>query len=404
MRVSFYDSTPDRLITSKGDFQIFQELVDEAKHHLFGSYPKFVHDAKPQPLDGEIPVFVYHSIDPDEFEAHLRYLTENGYQTIDCDTYLAILKGEQIAHPRSVMLTIDDGRSSVLSAAYPLLKKYQMQAVVFLIPGYIRAGTDFGATQVDLGGHPDRDPDLMTWAEIAEIAQSGVIDFQSHTHFHHRVPVSDQLLGFVTPQTKTGLFDIPVAPGDEPDPETAETALWGYPIFKSASRMSGQPAFLPDPSLIQDLLGTVAKQGETFFQQSDWQQRLKDMVEDRRQHKTGLGRFETTEETEKAIQHSLEVSKQQIESRIPGKTVRHLCLPYTIGSQMAVTVAKRVGYESCFWGVLSDRRCNHAGDDPMHSARLKGDFLPRLPGKHRVSIPHIVIRKVKRRLSGAPVY
>ncbi len=348
---------------------------------------------------GEIPVFVYHSIDPEEFEAHLLYLSENGYQTIDCDTYLEILKGRRPAPARAVMLTIDDGRASVYSTAFPLLQAYNMQAVVFLIPGYIR---DRGSAQAVAADRQDLD--LMTWSDIAEIARAGCVDFQSHTHFHHRVPVSDKLLGFVTPDTATALFDVPVAPGHEPNPTASKTALLGYPIFEAASRMSGKPAFLPNESFVQNLLTTVRMAGPAFFQDSEWPQKLEAVVEKWRQKLPALGRFETSAETEAAIENSLRVSKAEIESRIPQASVRHLCFPYTIGSQLAVDIAKRTGYESCFWGLRQGQRCNRSGDDPMFSVRLKGDFLMRLPGTRRMSRSQIFLSKVKRRLSGAPVY
>jgi peptidoglycan/xylan/chitin deacetylase (PgdA/CDA1 family) len=47
-----------------------------------------------------------------------------------------------LLHNKSVLLTIDDARSSVWRFAYPLLKKYQMNAVVFIIPGWTKDSSD----------------------------------------------------------------------------------------------------------------------------------------------------------------------------------------------------------------------------------------------------------------------
>ena len=43
-------------------------------------------------------------------------------------------KGKSVNN-KTVLLTIDDARSSVWRYAFPLLKKYEMNATVFVIPG-----------------------------------------------------------------------------------------------------------------------------------------------------------------------------------------------------------------------------------------------------------------------------
>ena len=40
---------------------------------------------------------------------------------------------------KSLLLAFDDGVESVWQYAYPLLDKYELRAVVFVIPGYIRS-------------------------------------------------------------------------------------------------------------------------------------------------------------------------------------------------------------------------------------------------------------------------
>ena len=104
----------------------------EAYQLLAGRYPSFVTARRAEPLGDEIPVFVFHSIEPTEFEAQLLFLSSNGYQTIDCDTFLRAINGEIALPEKAVMLTIDDGRASVWTYGFPLLKKYGMTAVIRL--------------------------------------------------------------------------------------------------------------------------------------------------------------------------------------------------------------------------------------------------------------------------------
>jgi hypothetical protein len=54
--------------------------------------------------------------------------------------------------------------------------------------------------------------------------------------------------------------------------------------------------------------------------------------------------------------------------------------------------------------VLPDLPTNRAGDDPYHCARLKGDYLQRLPGRGRHTLTNILKRKISRRARSRPVY
>jgi peptidoglycan/xylan/chitin deacetylase (PgdA/CDA1 family) len=231
----------------------YQEMRYEADCLRGGRYPAFV-TARGASIeatieDGEIPVFVFHTIDPQEFEAQLRYLADNDYRTLDCATFWAGLTGAAALAPRSVVLTIDDGRASVWSHGLPLLRKYGMKAVVFLIPGYVREATSLAPTLEDVwvGRIPadalaNADPALMSWSEIEAAAATGAIDFQSHTLYHHRVPVSGRIVDYLNPQTSDALFDLPIAQGQE-ERLCADgiEGLFGTPIYESDSPMAGRP-------------------------------------------------------------------------------------------------------------------------------------------------------------------
>ncbi|WP_281827394.1 polysaccharide deacetylase family protein [Jannaschia rubra] len=374
------------------------EMGAEVASLTRGRYPGFVGARRPKALRGEIPVFVYHSIDAAEFEADLKFLAGNGYRTLDCDAFVEALAGRRPMPNRAVLLTIDDGRASVWSHGFPLLRRYGMTAVVFLIPGYIRDADGVRPTTDDRPeGLASADPDLMTWPEIAAMARSGLVDFQSHTLFHHKVPASDRVLGFVGPRDRTAPFDIPFATGDEPGEE--DSAL-GYPLFETTSRMSGAAAFRPDAGLIADLRD--AARGR--FDAPGWRDRLHGVVEERRKAGLPIGTSEAPDETHAAMRHSLAEARRIIEARLPGHRVRHLCLPYTLGSEAAVAAARETGHASTFWGLLPERRGNRAGDDPFRSVRLKSDYLRRLPGQGRRSMAAILLAKVQRRVSGRAVY
>ncbi|MHC5066738.1 MAG: polysaccharide deacetylase family protein, partial [Planctomycetota bacterium] len=114
-----------------------EDFAQEART-LFGNrYPPWVTARRSRPDLTSVPVFVFHSIHPRRFEAQLHYLDANGYRTLDTTEFLRFLKGDYSLSGPSVLLTIDDGRHSVWTHAFPLLKRYGMKATCFLIPGLI---------------------------------------------------------------------------------------------------------------------------------------------------------------------------------------------------------------------------------------------------------------------------
>ena len=68
---------------------------------------------------------------------------------------------------KPVIITFDDGYADNYENAYPILKKYGFKATIFLI-------YDFTNTY----------PNYLTWDQIAEMKESGLIRFESHTMTH----------------------------------------------------------------------------------------------------------------------------------------------------------------------------------------------------------------------------
>ena len=387
------------------------EMRYEADCLRRGRYPPFVAARNPNVDPKDVPVFVFHTIDPGEFEAQLRHLVENDYQTVDCATFHAHLTGTGEIPSRTVLLTIDDGRASVWIHALPLLRKYGQKAVVFLIPGYIREASSLAPTledawagKVAIQRLPDRDPELMNWSEVEAAAASGLIDFQSHTLYHRRVPVGPKVVDYVHPQMSQALFDVPVALGQE-DQLRAEgiEGLLGVPIYERFA--DGGPAGLsPDPSLAQACTDYVRRMGgQAFFRLPGWRTDLVRLTADWRERHHDRGGFDDAGTVARALSMDLQRARALIEQRLPGTEVRHLCYPYTVGSEAAVRASRDAGYLTNF-GACWDRRSNRAGDDPYRCPRLKGDYLQRLPGRGRTSLTGTLTRKISRRVRSRPVY
>jgi hypothetical protein len=391
----------------------YSEARQEIEWLRTGCYPDFVAAREPETHDDDVPVFVFHTIEPTEFEEQLRYLAENGRTTLNCEQFLRHLDGTERAARGSVLLTIDDGRASVWSFGLPLLKKYSATAVVFLIPGYVPHAAQPSPTIEDVwagrcvtGRVTARDPDLMSWIEIKEAAATGLVDFQAHTLYHHKVPVTDRIIDYINPSMRGALFDVPINPGQEERLlDHGIESLYGAPVYEHDSLMSGRLRFQGRAELERTCVAHVAAAGgAAFFRSSRWRSELDRLVADWQAEHGARGTVEAPAALHEAMVDDLCRTRQMIEEHLPGHRVRDLCLPYTIGSAQAVRAARDAGYATCFWGVLPDRKSNRPGQDPYRCPRLKADYIFRLPGRGRRSLAAILAAKLRRRLWGRPVY
>lgn len=79
-------------------------------------------------------------IEVNNFEEQLKYLAKHNYKTLTTEEFLSWKKGEINLPYKSVLITFDDGFLSNYQYAFSLLKKYNMNATVFLIGQYIEEG------------------------------------------------------------------------------------------------------------------------------------------------------------------------------------------------------------------------------------------------------------------------
>ena len=99
------------------------------------------------------------TISPADFEAHLSYLRDNGFTVVGLDRAIESLRSNQALPEKSVVITFDDGYSSIYSEAFPLLQSYGYPFTLFLSTGPIDSGLR----------------NYMNWDQIREMSDAGVI-------------------------------------------------------------------------------------------------------------------------------------------------------------------------------------------------------------------------------------
>ena len=76
-------------------------------------------------------------INTQKFRAQMQYLKDQGLSVISMADFTAWKQGKKAIPPRSVVITIDDGWSSVYTDAYPILKEFRYPFTIFLYTKYI---------------------------------------------------------------------------------------------------------------------------------------------------------------------------------------------------------------------------------------------------------------------------
>lgn len=120
-------------------------------------------------------VLMYHSVSddgrffsvrPQNFHWQLKFLHENNFNIISATELYDTLAGKKDFSYKSVVLSFDDGYQDNYSVVFPLLKRYNIKAVIFLVINFVgKEG-------------------YLSWDEIAEMKNSGLVDFYCHTMSH----------------------------------------------------------------------------------------------------------------------------------------------------------------------------------------------------------------------------
>lgn len=127
--------------------------------------------------DGQYsPPFDRVAVSEANFENHLRWLRDNGYNPVSVQALVDASAGRRPLPPKAVVLTFDDGFESFYTRAFPLLKKYHYPAVAAIIGTWVNH-----TTKPDVPGSKP----VMTWEQIRELDRSGLVEIASHTDGMH---------------------------------------------------------------------------------------------------------------------------------------------------------------------------------------------------------------------------
>jgi peptidoglycan/xylan/chitin deacetylase (PgdA/CDA1 family) len=139
-----------------------------------------------------IPILMYHSISykkhnslfvsPKVFEEQMEHLKKAGYHTLSFKDLKNWKTGKAIPD-KPILITFDDGYLDNFTIGYPILKRFQMKATIFVTYDFIG------------------DSNHLNWAQIKEMEQSEYIEIGVHTRHHvdltkqSPVKLKDEIMG-----------------------------------------------------------------------------------------------------------------------------------------------------------------------------------------------------------------
>ena len=157
-----------------------------------------------------VPILMYHGIGPELgdrhpyfetnttpelFAAHMKFLHENGYATVDLDEAMsAIFTGHNSR--KRVAITFDDGFRNFYTHAFPILAEYRFKATMFLVSGL----TQERPACVE-------GKEYLSWADARELQAHGM-QIGSHSVSHPELyKLSAKDLEYEVRQSKESIED-----------------------------------------------------------------------------------------------------------------------------------------------------------------------------------------------------
>ncbi|HEX9780124.1 MAG TPA: polysaccharide deacetylase family protein [bacterium] len=131
-----------------------------------------------------VPILAYHrvggmrgdhvpTVSAEAFEQQMGSLARSGLRVLPLGELGELVKRDGAMPRRSAVITFDDGYEETWSIAWPILKRFNLPATVFISSGEIGL------------------PGFMSWEQVSAMANGGVT-IGSHTMHHQYLPILEE--------------------------------------------------------------------------------------------------------------------------------------------------------------------------------------------------------------------
>lgn len=108
------------------------------------------------------------------FQRQMSFLHDDGYHVVSLLDLADLISHNKKVPFKTVVITFDDGFENNYTRAYPILKKYNFPATIFVITGYI-------GRQKEMLGHRY---EFLNKEMLLELSEGGLVTIGSHTKNH----------------------------------------------------------------------------------------------------------------------------------------------------------------------------------------------------------------------------
>lgn len=121
----------------------------------------------------------FFTVKPENFRKQMEWLYWNKYKVVSLKELADIIGNKKDSPKKTVVLTFDDGFEDNYFEAFPILKKYNFPATSFLATDFIGKEKKSESTGISIK--------TLSWPQIKEMHDSGLIDFEPHTCSHREL-------------------------------------------------------------------------------------------------------------------------------------------------------------------------------------------------------------------------
>jgi peptidoglycan/xylan/chitin deacetylase (PgdA/CDA1 family) len=121
----------------------------------------------------------------DRLIGFFEWLRANHWTAISLDDVDAARRGERTLPEHSILITFDDGYRSLYTRVFPLVLAYRVPIVAALVGSWLEIPA---GSMVNYGQKQLPREHFVSWDEVCEMAQSGLVEIASHSYdLHHGV-------------------------------------------------------------------------------------------------------------------------------------------------------------------------------------------------------------------------
>lgn len=130
-----------------------------------------------EPADALIPGY---AVSPTMFVRHIDWLRNNGFTFVSVDQVVRARTGGVSLPRKAVLLTFDDGYTSVYTHAWPMLRMLGIPSVISVVTSWQES-----SDRVNYDGKPVARDRFLSWDQLREMQATGLVEVASHTHDLH---------------------------------------------------------------------------------------------------------------------------------------------------------------------------------------------------------------------------